>query len=147
MHAQQTIIPFPPSLLLLLLILSAILIICWPLLLLTHLSTDTSISIPEQLIINMSEYDAATHGDVDVIFAGGGTAACVAAGRLAKNNPDLKILLVEGGENSFENPLVRNPALFLSHLKPDSKTAIVSRCLVMHCLAAVLIAYIFCLLL
>ena len=35
-------------------------------------------------------------GDVDVIFAGGGTAACVAAGRLAKADPNLSILLVEG---------------------------------------------------
>lgn len=58
-------------------------------------------------------------GDMDIIFAGmsllsdsksqslcntrklidpsgGGTAACVAAGRIAKANPDLKILLIEG---------------------------------------------------
>jgi choline dehydrogenase-like flavoprotein len=41
-------------------------------------------------------------GDMDVIFAGGGTAACVAAGRLAKANPDLKILLVEGGPNQYQ---------------------------------------------
>ena len=41
-------------------------------------------------------------GDMDIIFAGGGTAACVAAGRLAKANPDLKILLIEGGPNQFE---------------------------------------------
>ena len=67
-------------------------------------------------------------GDVDVIFAGGGTAACVAAGRLAKANPDLKILLIEGGQNNFENPTVRNPAVYLSHLAPDSKTALVSAC-------------------
>lgn len=41
-------------------------------------------------------------GDMDIIFAGGGTAACIAAGRLAKANPDLKILLIEGGPNQFE---------------------------------------------
>jgi len=41
-------------------------------------------------------------GDMDIIFAGGGTAACVAAGRLAKANPELKILLIEGGPNQFE---------------------------------------------
>lgn len=41
-------------------------------------------------------------GDMDIIFAGGGTAACVAAGRLAKANPDLKILLIEGGPNQYE---------------------------------------------
>lgn len=64
-------------------------------------------------------------GDVDIIFAGGGTAACVAAGRLAKANPDLTILLVEGGRNNFNDPTVVNPAVYLSHLIPDSKTALV----------------------
>lgn len=73
----------------------------------------------------MSTYNESV-GDVDIIFAGGGTAACVAAGRLAKANPDLKILLVEGGANNFENPTVVNPAVYLSHLAPDSKTALVS---------------------
>jgi len=67
-----------------------------------------------------------TLSEVDIIFAGGGTAACVAAGRLAKANPDLKILLVEGGRNNFNDPTVTNPAVYLSHLAPDSKTALVS---------------------
>lgn len=68
-------------------------------------------------------------GDMDIIFAGGGTAACVAAGRLAKADPNLRILLVEGGKNNHEDPTVRNPALYLSHLAPDSKTALVRRLL------------------
>lgn len=72
----------------------------------------------------MSTYDPET-GPVDIIFAGGGTAACVAAGRLAKANPDLKILLVEGGRNNFQDPTVTNPAVYLSHLAQDSKTALV----------------------
>ncbi|KUJ08512.1 putative alcohol oxidase [Mollisia scopiformis] len=71
----------------------------------------------------MSTYNDGT-GEVDIIFAGGGTAACVAAGRLAKANPSLKILLVEGGRNNFEDPTVTNPAVYLSHLAPDSKTAL-----------------------
>ena len=50
----------------------------------------------------------------------------VAAGRLAKANTDLKIVLVEGGKNNFNDPTVVNPAVYLSHLAPDSKTAIVS---------------------
>ena len=54
----------------------------------------------------------------------GGTAACVAAGRLAKNNPDLSILLVEGGKNNKDDPLVTNPAIYLAHLAPDSSTAL-----------------------
>jgi choline dehydrogenase-like flavoprotein len=73
----------------------------------------------------MSTYDDSI-GDVDIIFAGGGTAACVAAGRLAKGNPDLKILLVEGGRTNFQDPTVTNPAVYLSHLAPDSKTALVN---------------------
>ena len=57
-------------------------------------------------------------------FFRGGTAACVAAGRLAKNNPDLSILLVEGGRNNKDDPLVTNPAIYLAHLAPDSQTAL-----------------------
>lgn len=74
----------------------------------------------------MTDYDPSTHGDVDIVFAGGGTAACVAAGRLSRANPYLKILLIEQGAKSFDNPAVRVPALYLSHLAPDSKSAIVS---------------------
>ncbi|KAB8303198.1 hypothetical protein EYC80_004645 [Monilinia laxa] len=61
---------------------------------------------------------------VDIIFAGGGTAACVAAGRLARANPNLRILLIEGGKNNYQNPLVMNPALYLTHLVPDCKTSL-----------------------
>lgn len=63
--------------------------------------------------------------EVDIIFAGGGTAACVAAGRLAKANPHLKILLVETGDTNLNNPAVVNPALYLSHLVPNGKTILV----------------------
>ena len=77
------------------------------------------------LHINMPTYDEPV-GDVDIIFAGGGIAACVAAGRLAKANPDLKILLVEGGRNNFNDPTDVNTAVYLSHLPPDSTTTIVS---------------------
>ncbi|KAG9228998.1 putative alcohol oxidase [Amylocarpus encephaloides] len=71
----------------------------------------------------MSKYNDSV-GEVDIIFAGGGTAACVAAGRLAKANPSLKVLLVEGGRNNFNDPTITNPAVYLSHLAPDSKTAL-----------------------
>ncbi|CAE6402737.1 unnamed protein product [Rhizoctonia solani] len=62
--------------------------------------------------------------EVDIIFVGGGTAACVAAGRLAKANPELNILLVEQGSNNYLEPNVVTPAVFLSHLAPGSKTAV-----------------------
>ncbi|CAE6487126.1 unnamed protein product [Rhizoctonia solani] len=61
--------------------------------------------------------------EVDIIFVGGGTAACVAAGRLAKSNPELDILLVEQGSNNYKEPNVLTPAVFITHLAPGSKTA------------------------
>ncbi|PNY26834.1 Alcohol oxidase [Tolypocladium capitatum] len=60
----------------------------------------------------------------DIIFAGGGAAACVAAGRLAKADPNLSILLVEGGKNNLNDPTVVTPAMFLSHQEPGSQTAL-----------------------
>lgn len=77
----------------------------------------------------MTTYSATTHGAVDIIFAGGGTAACVAAGRLARTNPDLKILLIEGGRSNYQDPAVLTPALARSHLAPNSQTALVRPCL------------------
>ncbi|KAG8703808.1 hypothetical protein FRC08_002623 [Ceratobasidium sp. 394] len=62
-------------------------------------------------------------GEVDIIFAGGGAAACVAAGRLAAANPRLEILLVERGPNNLNDPTVTTPALWMGHLAPTSKTA------------------------
>ncbi|KAG8744521.1 hypothetical protein FRC10_009973 [Ceratobasidium sp. 414] len=57
--------------------------------------------------------------EVDIIFVG----ACVAAGRLAKANPGLEILLVEHGPNNLGDPTVVTPAFYMSHLAPTSKTA------------------------
>ena len=62
--------------------------------------------------------------EYDIIFAGGGTAACIAAGRLAQADPNLSILLVEGGKNNLNDPTITNPAMYLAHLAPDSKTAL-----------------------
>lgn len=72
--------------------------------------------------------------EVDIIIVGGtyvlqfltnvgGATGCVIAGRLAKADPKLQILIIESGNNNLEDPLVRTPAFFLHHLKPDSKTA------------------------
>lgn len=79
--------------------------------------------------------------EVDVIIAGGkflftsfrrnvnsiqigGTAGCIVAGRLAANDPNLSILVIEGGKNNYNDENVVNPALFLEHIAPGSKTAI-----------------------
>lgn len=80
-------------------------------------------------------------GEVDIIICGGeyplsptfgwilkfslgGLAACVVAGRLAAADPELSILMIEGGENNANNPMVENPALFPQHLVPASKTMV-----------------------
>ncbi|QUC20527.1 uncharacterized protein UV8b_04768 [Ustilaginoidea virens] len=62
--------------------------------------------------------------EYDVVLAGGGTAACVVAGRLAEADPSLAILLVERGPNNLDDAAVLTPALYRSHLLPGSKTTI-----------------------
>ncbi|KAK7961638.1 uncharacterized protein PG986_002463 [Apiospora aurea] len=62
--------------------------------------------------------------EVDVIVAGGGTAGCVVAARLAEADPSLSILVIEGGRNNHNDPAVVNPAPFLSLLQPSSKAAL-----------------------
>ncbi|KAJ6779317.1 hypothetical protein PWT90_02500 [Aphanocladium album] len=65
--------------------------------------------------------------EYDIIFAGGGATACVTASRLAKADPSLSILLIEQGRNNLDDPAVITPAMFLSHLAPDSKTVMVRK--------------------
>ncbi|KAI9166350.1 Alcohol oxidase [Paramyrothecium foliicola] len=59
---------------------------------------------------------------VDVIIAGGGTAACVVASRLSDFDPNLSILVIEAGSNNYKDPTVEIPFLFFGHLAPGSKT-------------------------
>jgi hypothetical protein len=59
-----------------------------------------------------------------LMICSGGTAACVAAGRLAQAVPTLSILLVESGQNNLHNPTVVNPAMYLTHLTPGSQAAL-----------------------
>uniref|UniRef100_A0A0W0FAC3 Alcohol oxidase-like protein n=1 Tax=Moniliophthora roreri TaxID=221103 RepID=A0A0W0FAC3_MONRR len=58
----------------------------------------------------------------DTVFAGGGAAACVAAGRLAAADPNLKILILEAGEHTKGLDAHVQPARYFSHLAPTSKT-------------------------
>ncbi|KAK8121678.1 hypothetical protein PG984_010348 [Apiospora sp. TS-2023a] len=62
--------------------------------------------------------------EVDVIVAGGGTAGCVVAARLAEADPSLSILVIEGGRDNHDDPTVVNPAPFLTHLQPSNKSAL-----------------------
>ncbi|RYP75326.1 hypothetical protein DL771_002422 [Monosporascus sp. 5C6A] len=62
--------------------------------------------------------------EVDVIIAGGGTAGCVIAGRLAEADPGLSILVIEGGRNNANLPSVVYPGFFLQNIQPVTKTAL-----------------------
>lgn len=62
--------------------------------------------------------------EVDVIIAGGGTAGCIVAGRLAEANPGLSILVIEGGPDNYDIPSVVIPVIFASNLLPESTTTL-----------------------
>ncbi|KAH8919511.1 GMC oxidoreductase [Atractiella rhizophila] len=55
--------------------------------------------------------------EVDVIVAGGGPAGCVVAGRLAKADPNLQVLLVEAGANNQDDPWVYRPAVYVRNMQ------------------------------
>ena len=46
------------------------------------------------------------------------------AGRLAEADPNLSILLIEGGQDNYNVTNVVHPALFMEHLAPTSKSMI-----------------------
>jgi choline dehydrogenase-like flavoprotein len=54
----------------------------------------------------------------------GGTAGCVVASRLSDADPSLSILVIEGGQNNYNDPSIIHPLLFLSHLMPTSKATL-----------------------
>ncbi|KAH9013882.1 alcohol oxidase-like protein [Lactarius pseudohatsudake] len=60
--------------------------------------------------------------EYDIVIAGGGAAACVIAGRLAAADADLRVLILEAGSTTFNDPAHTQPLSFLSHLAPGSRT-------------------------
>ncbi|KAJ7634971.1 hypothetical protein FB45DRAFT_1056923 [Roridomyces roridus] len=58
----------------------------------------------------------------DIIFAGGGTTACITAGRLATAFPHLSILILERGPSTKDKPEHVQPGRCASHLAVGSKT-------------------------
>ncbi|KAG9316082.1 hypothetical protein JVU11DRAFT_3753 [Chiua virens] len=58
----------------------------------------------------------------DIIFAGGGTTACVVAGRLIAADPNLRILIIESGQHSRDVPIHTQPCRFVEHFKPNTTT-------------------------
>ena len=61
--------------------------------------------------------------EFDVIVCGGGSTGCVIAGRLANVDENLKVLLIENGENNLNNPWVYLPGIYPRNMRLDSKTA------------------------
>ncbi|KIK65269.1 hypothetical protein GYMLUDRAFT_39626 [Collybiopsis luxurians FD-317 M1] len=58
----------------------------------------------------------------DLVFGGGGAAACLIAGRLAAANPALRILILEAGEHTKDLDAHVQPARYFNHLAPTSRT-------------------------
>jgi alcohol oxidase len=59
----------------------------------------------------------------DIIFAGGGAVACITAGRLAEADPSLKILIVEAGPHTRDEPNHIQPGRFYGCLfRPETFT-------------------------
>ncbi|KAJ7210036.1 GMC oxidoreductase-domain-containing protein [Mycena pura] len=60
--------------------------------------------------------------EYDVVFAGGGAAACIIASRLATALPHLKFLVLESGPTTKDKDEHRQPGRYLTHLLPTSTT-------------------------
>ncbi|KAJ6541250.1 GMC oxidoreductase-domain-containing protein [Mycena vulgaris] len=60
--------------------------------------------------------------EYDLVFAGGGTAACIIASRLATAFPELTILVLESGPTTKDKKEHIQPGQFLAHSAPLSKT-------------------------
>ncbi|KAJ7227334.1 GMC oxidoreductase-domain-containing protein [Mycena pura] len=58
----------------------------------------------------------------DIIFAGGGTTACVVAGRLAAADPNLKILIIEAGQHTNNVKTHIQPARYFANLVSGGDT-------------------------
>ena len=54
----------------------------------------------------------------DYVVVGGGTAGLVVASRLTEN-PDVRVLVLEAGENQLDNPMINIPAMWTAILGSD----------------------------
>ncbi|KAG1810781.1 GMC oxidoreductase-domain-containing protein [Suillus variegatus] len=60
--------------------------------------------------------------EFDIVFAGGGTTACVVAGRLAAYDSSLKILILEVGQHTLNKPIHVRPYQYPFNQAPTSTT-------------------------
>ncbi|KAJ7067084.1 GMC oxidoreductase-domain-containing protein [Mycena amicta] len=63
-----------------------------------------------------------SHSKYDIIFGGGGTTACIVAGRLAAADPSLKILLIETGEHTKDIKTHTQPGRYFANLSSAGDT-------------------------
>ena len=56
------------------------------------------------------------------VYLTGGSAGCILAGRLAVADPNLRILVLEAGPTTYNNPTHTQPTRFPIHLAPGSRT-------------------------
>ncbi|KAG6902856.1 hypothetical protein C0995_010741 [Termitomyces sp. Mi166 len=70
----------------------------------------------------MNRYVNSSDDHFDIIFAGGGAAACVTAGRLAQADPNLKILILEAGPLTKDMPNHVQPARYFQNLANPGET-------------------------
>lgn len=79
-------------------------------------------SLPEVSLPNIT--DQTLLEDIDDTNRGpGGTAGCTVAGRLAAADPNLSILLIEGGRDNYDVPSVVHMGLVTHNLAPQTLTA------------------------
>ncbi|CAJ2513666.1 Uu.00g017850.m01.CDS01 [Anthostomella pinea] len=57
--------------------------------------------------------------EVDVIIAGGGTAGCIVASRLADADPELSVLIIESGRDNYNVPTVVHLVLWRGNHAPE----------------------------
>ncbi|THU99424.1 alcohol oxidase [Dendrothele bispora CBS 962.96] len=62
------------------------------------------------------------NAEYDLVFAGGGTVACIAASRLAAAFPELSVLVLESGPTTKDKIEHIQPGRYITHLAPTSKT-------------------------
>ncbi|KAF5359173.1 hypothetical protein D9756_003510 [Leucocoprinus leucothites] len=72
--------------------------------------------------INLPTMTDTTKPTYDIIFAGGGTTACVVAGRLAQADPTLKILVLEAGPHTKDVLKHVQPAQYFPSLAKGGET-------------------------
>ncbi|KAI5922874.1 alcohol oxidase-like protein [Camillea tinctor] len=73
--------------------------------------------------------------EVDIIVAGGGTAGCVVASRLADADPGLTILVIESGRDNFNVPTVVHPVLWRGNYVPSDPRVFFHKAVKEHQLA------------